>query len=91
MSNTSTNTEKQLSIYQASKLFTHLCVRDESLYGFKLVSGKMTIFTSKGYYDVKMLVAASNYDDCTYIKFRGVIYKYDPNDKQYPWDSVCYA
>lgn len=88
MSNTS---ENQLSIYKASRLFTHLCVRDDTLYGFKLVSDKMIIMTTKGYYTVKMLQPASNYDDCLYVRFKGVIYKYNPNAKEYPWDSICYA
>lgn len=85
------NTENQLSIYQASKLFTHLCVRDDTLCGFKLISGKLTIMTTKGYYDVKVLQAASSYDPCVYVKFKGIIYKYDSDDRELPWSSICYA
>ena len=85
------NSENQISVYAASKLFTFLCVRDPELFGFKLVQGKVIMMTTKGYYTVKMLQAASNYDSCIYAKYKGVIYKYNPDDKQLPWSSVCYA
>lgn len=81
----------QMNVYRASKLFTHLCVRDDTLYGFKLVSGKLTIFTTKGYYNVALLQPASEYDDCIYIKFKGIIYKYNPSNKELPWSSVCHV
>lgn len=87
---TTTNSE-DMTIYRASKLFTHLCVRDDTLYGFKLLKGELVMLTTKGYYSVKLLQAASNYDSCLYVKFKGCIYKYDPDDKELPWSSVCYA
>lgn len=86
-----TNTKNQMTTYRASKLFTHLCVRDESLQGFKLVGGKMIIMTVKGHYDVKTLQAASEYDDAMYVKFKGIVYKYDSRDRDLPWSSVCHV
>ena len=87
----SDTTENQMTVYRAAKLFTYLCVRDDTLYGFKLTSGNLIMLTTKGQYMVKLLQPASSYDDCIYVKFKGIIYKYDPSDKELPWTSVCHV
>ena len=87
----SDTTENQMTVYRAAKLFTYLCVRDDTLYGFKLTSGNLIMLTTKGQYMVKLLQAASNYDSCLYVKYKGIVYMHNPHNKELPWTSVCYV
>lgn len=86
----STN-NKELTVYRSSKLFTYLCVRDETLYGFKFIKNRLTMITTEGNHEVKVLQAASAYDDSIYIKYKGIIYMYTSDARENPWSSVCYV
>lgn len=85
------NSKETLNVYRSSKLFTYLCARDDTLYGFRFSKNKLTIITTEGNHEVKMLQAASEYDDSLYVKFKGIIYRYDSRYRDTPWSSVCYA
>lgn len=85
------NNKETLNVYRSSRLFTHLCLKDDTLYGFKFIGDKLTILSSKGYYPVTVLQAASSYDDALYVKFKGIIYKYDSNDRSTPWSALCHV